>query len=192
MPRQFSSALMFVSVIAIALAANRAEENSVDTVRRGPSSVMYSGTLKERTLGNFKVASNVHHTEKLRGPLKVTIERVGERNPVVGEIYAVRGVFASSEDLAHVTYKWSIPEGVELVQGTTAGEVAVSGTENTVIEISLRKQSADNLQLHLVATAHREGNVFADSAQYNTEVQSLLNSPRGPTVENVHQLKVFH
>ena len=51
-----------------------------------------------------------------------------------------------------------------------------SEAQARVVEITLMKTSARNEQVHLLAGAQRGSSHFADSAQFNTDIQDTLNA----------------
>src|SRR4051812_17419029 len=114
MSGQLSSTLMFVSLVAIALAANEAEqyENASSiAANRGPAAVLDAKSAKERMLGASRAAPRGKHTEKLRGPLAVRLEMMGSQQSAVGETFVVRGTVSTREPLDTVDFAWSLPPG---------------------------------------------------------------------------------
>lgn len=203
MSRHFSSALMFVSVVAIALAANRAEENSSTTgkgLQRAPASMMSSQAQKEQILGEFKRPSKFHYTEKIHGPVETKIELMGARPEQSGDVFVLRGTIVTSENLSDVSYKWSIPAGVQLINGQVSGVIgSVSADHPIEVELTLKKISSQNEQVHLMAGGAEGKSHFAESAQYNTDIQEYLDADRAATKkaleahsEDDRKLKVFH
>lgn len=193
MSGQFSSVVMFCSLVAIAFAANRATENESPAASRRPASI--NTIKKEEKLGPFNVVSALKHTEKLRGPLSVKLEMLGPKPSAIGDVFVLRGTLVSREVLDSASYTWSVPAGVELVNGAVSGTLtSVGGDTPGVVELTFRKMSADNVQIHLMAIAVRGGSRFGDSAQYNTEVQDMLKpslEKSSASSEN-KQLKIFH
>ena len=203
MSSQFSTALMFGSVVAIALAASRAHDNQeslAPTINRGPASI--ASQQKEAILGAFKAEPQLKHTEKLRGPLAVKITLMDNKTSAVGEAFVLRGAISSSEALDEVDYQWSLPKGVELINGQISGRLSViSDNQSEYVELTLRKLSLENVQVHLLATSAKGGARFSDVAQYNSEAknlravdekESLQKSYEDSAAEKHRELKVFH
>ncbi|NJL24636.1 MAG: hypothetical protein HC902_05335 [Calothrix sp. SM1_5_4] len=166
------NAMMFISLVAIALAANRAEEN--ESATRAPASL----GKKEAILGDVE-RSFLRHTHKLRGPLSASIELLGARPQAPGDVFVVRGVIESAETVDSVNYKWALPEGVEIVNGQATGTVArVRSGEPAYTELTLKSLNGENHKIHFVAGASAGGARFADSTQYNTLTQELLEASR--------------
>src|ERR1035437_7279103 len=149
MSGQFSSVIMFCSLVAIAFAANRATEHVLPAASRRPASIDL--IKKEEKLGPFNVASALKHTEKLRGPLSVKLEMLGPKPAAIGDVFVLRGTLVSREALQSANYTWSVPAGVELVNGTVSGTLtSIGGDRPGVVELTFRKVSADNVQIHLM------------------------------------------
>ena len=190
MSGKFGTAVMFFSLAAIAMAANRAEEqDAYPASGRAPSSVQMDAG-KERILGPFKAAPGLRHTEKLRGPLSVALNSPSA-SAAVGEVFVVLGTLTTRKDLKDgCDFTWSLPAGVELVGGELKGHVnSLSAGQATLIQLTLRKVAAGNVQIHLLAAATVGGMRFADSAQFNSDAQPLgeTNIP-----EQGKLLKIFH
>ncbi len=185
MSRQFSSALMFVSLVAIALAFNQAENDQATGLGARRSVASADAIHKELVLGTFKPTAELRHTEKLRGPIEVRLESASPR----GETFALRGVISTKQGLIDVEYTWSVPDGLEVVRGQLKGRVAALSAEQPAqLEITLRVVGTGNQQVHLLAGATRGGVHFAESAQYNTKSKPALDAVH----EDGEELKVFH
>ena len=192
MSRPFSSALTLVFLVAIAFAANRASESPAD-LTRGPAALS-----KEQILGAGRMTSPLAHTEKLRGPLSVHLQLVGSKPTNPGDVFVLRGVISSRQELEGANFTWSIPEGLQVVNGMLNGTVAsLSPTQSGVVEVTLKHLGTENLQVHLMASSIRGGARFADSAQYNTALQEALDANKEAlksalTSGHRKQLKVLH
>lgn len=180
MSGRYTSVGLFFSLMAIALAANHANDgvSSTNPERRSPAS--FGAATYEKNIGPFKSPSLLRHTEKLRGPLSVKLEMIGgTRVANVGEEFVLRGVVTSRSPLDATSYSWSIPEGLEVVNGAINGVLtAISANEPAVVEVTLRKTVAENLQVHLMASSSRDGMNFGDAAQFNTDIEEMLQEKK--------------
>lgn len=195
MPKQLGSALTFmVFLVAIAVAANRAEENSTEPARRtrGPAS-----------LEPHAEAAEFRHTAKLHGPVETKIDLVGEAPTAAGDVFTLRGEISSAQALDRIAYRWSLPADVELVNGNPNGEIAhLDANQTQSVELTLKAKSSANAQVHLLASAKAHGARFAESAQFNTTAQTAFAESRArlskatreaeATVAAKQQLKVIH
>lgn len=191
MSGKFSSAVMMMSLMAIALASNYAEENGAGRTRV-PSAV---SRTKEQVLGSVEKPM-FRHTAKLAGPLETSIELIGERPERAGDVFVVRGVITSPETLNDVDFKWSLPAGVELINGTQSGRIAVL-TENQAssVQLTLKTLTGENHQIHLVTGAARNGSRFAQSVQHNTLLEPVLSASRKEqqkAIKATNDVRVVH
>jgi hypothetical protein len=197
MPGHLSATVMFVSLVAIALAANRAAE--FEDAARGPASI--AGSEKERVLNaSMRVEPILLHTEKLHGPLFVTLGIVDPAPKQVGDVFTLRGMISARKMLDGVDYNWTLPPEVALVQGELTGHLGnLSPNQAHPVDLTLRKVSGENGQVHLVVGASLAGAHFADSAQYNTELQAQIEAQKlqmkddtARATGRVKQLRIFH
>lgn len=182
MSGQLSTAMIFVSVIAIALAASQAEQNesgggrmaNAVTARR-PASV-----AKDLVLSEFDAEDVLRHTEKVHGSVTVSIDLAGAKPTHVGDVFVLRGTIASEDEvLDRVTFKWAVPKGVRVVNGQVSGIVTGVGPGRPAVrQLTLEKVSAQNEQVHLMAGAFSGTTRFAEAAQFNTDVQDTLDTDR--------------
>ncbi|MGE0527939.1 MAG: hypothetical protein AB7G93_21665 [Bdellovibrionales bacterium] len=196
MSGKYSGAMTFVFVMAIAFAAMRSESLHTTRSARGPS----AHTSKKLPLDTHSTPF-LKHTHKLRGPIQAVIELIGTRPERAGDVFTLRGLIRSAEGLSDVDFKWSIPAGLEVINGQLEGRISVPGSDEAAkLEITLKKLVDENLQVHLIAGTNHGGARIADSAQYNTELQELINASKKELLESSkreaqrshHQLKVFH
>jgi hypothetical protein len=128
-----SSAVIFIFVLAIGLAANRAEDArgpvaSPASQGRRIASLAHTGqpitiVTSKKSERDFDHTREIHrHTHKLSGPLSSEIVMVGD-SPEPGDIFVLRGVISASASSENVSYKWIIPDGVELVNGEVASVI---------------------------------------------------------------------
>jgi hypothetical protein len=176
---------MFISVVAIAIAANRAddssswlqqkhrEQNPGATALRGPASV---GGKKDI---EFAQKDMMKHTHKVRGPLAAVVELVGQRPEQPGDVFVLKGVVSSESALSNVEFSWRVPEGVEVVNGETSSVIAVlSEGKPFETQITLRQVSPSNARVVLRVRGRDSGMRFGDTAVYHTMDQQKLEAAR--------------
>ena len=194
MPGHLSATVMFVSLVAIALAANQAAE--FEDSARGPASIVSS----EKDPGwdaSMQVQPILLHTEKLHGPLFVTLNIADQAPQQIGDVFTLTGIISARKNLDSIDYKWTLPAEVEVVKGELSGQMTnLTPQEPGQIHLTLRKVSGNNGQVHLVVGASLAGAHFADSAQYNTDLQEQIEAQKLQMKENTtrsaKQLRVFH
>jgi len=197
MPLRYSSVALFISLVAIAFAASRASDEEPAMNSRRPAAIAM--IKKEQILGPLQVIPEIAHTEKLRGPLSVKLEMVGPRPQQVGDVFVIRGTLATRRDLNSASFTWTIPPGLEIVNGELSGTVQTLNADQPAhVELTLRKLTAENRQVHLMASSSLNNMRFGDSSLYNTDMQDLLTSKKailGGAVEMPDKpadLKIFH
>lgn len=184
---------LFIGVAAIALASQQADNNLAG---RSPSTL----SKKEMLLGEV-TPPLLRHTQKIHGPLEAHIELIGAVPENSGDVFVLKGHVSSSKDLRDVEFKWAIPAGLEVVNGTANGYISILNADQpAAVQITLRTLASENYQVHLI-TAGVDGKVrFAESAQYNTLLQGMidqskeaqLKSTEKAVAEETKGLKVFH
>lgn len=204
MSSQFSTALISISLLAIALAANQADQNGFDDAaiasKRGPAVAAMatdSTVSKEERLGPFKEAPALKHTEKAHGPIDVRLEYVGGLPAAVGDVFVVRGIVSARESLQGVDFQWSLPDGVELVNGAKQGRLdSVSTDQPAAVELTLKKTAPGKFKIHLLAGVSHAGGRFADAAQLDdsgrqVEMRNTKKATPGGT-RSYDSVKIFH
>lgn len=178
------SLVMFISVIAIAIAANRADDSSSwlqqkqqeqnpGSSVRGPASVSGKKELA------FAQKDLLKHTQKVRGPLAVSVELVGQRPEQPGDVFVLKGVVSSEAALENIEFNWGIPDGVEVVNGQTSSVIAVIGEGKPFeTQITLRQISPSNARVTLRVRGHDSETRFGDTAIYHTMDQQRLEAAR--------------
>ncbi len=163
MSGRLNTAVIFLFAVSVLVAANVADDRA--RIRL---------TAKQTLRG----PAALKRTEKIHGAVYVKIENLASRPLQTGDTFVLRGEIRSEDgDLSGVDFKWSIPEGVRLISGQVTGTLSsLSEAQARVVEITLMKTSARNEQVHLLAGAQRGSSHFADSAQFNTDIQDTLNA----------------
>lgn len=202
MSGEYSSIVTFVFVVAIAMAAYEAD-NSQEPSGRKPASL----SKREMVLGERReVAALTRRSDKVRGPLTTSIAASHKLHPTAGESFVITGHIVSEQDLSQVKFKWAIPDGIELVNGEVSGVVqSLLANQPYKVSLTVKKLSNENRQIHFAANAERGGAAFGSSAQYNTEIQTMLDEQDELTRSSLkakidrveedqkkEELKVFH
>lgn len=201
---------MFIFVMAIGLAAFRAEDAreplqgsrgpaSIGAARFGLAGLKRGPASKRPDLDVVSEPSRAHkHTEKLSGPLTTSIELVGSA-PNPGDIFVLKGSVLGSSSLEDVSFKWILPEGVELVNGEQTGTVgAVTEGKPFEVQVTLRQLSPKNEQIHLQVLASQGPQKFGHTSQYNSLMEQALQTSRKELQKSTedydaqHSQKVMH
>lgn len=187
-----SALVLFIGVAAIALASQYHETSAID---RSPAMAK-----KELLLGDSGKPA-IKHTKKLHGPLESKIELIGAIPEKAGDVFVLKGLVSSSEELRDVEFKWDIPAGLELVNGNVNGTISIlqAGLPSEV-QVTLRSKTGANEQVHLVAGGNDKGVRFADAAQFNTLLQPMVEASKEALAKSTEQsapkkqkgLKIFH
>ncbi len=157
MPRNtLATAILFTGVFALAFVANRGDE-------------------KEMILSS-KTGPKLRHTQKIRGPLDASLELVGPIPDKKGDVFVLKGLLSSEQDLENVNFKWAVPKGLELINGSVSGQIAsLRAGQPVEVQLTLKTLDAVNHQVHLM-TSGAQGKVrFAATTQYNTLLQQLFD-----------------
>ena len=188
------SVFMAICLVAIAMAAAKVEDFEASTSRK-PASL----SKKEMILGEVK-PDLMKHTHKLRGPLSASIEMLGAAPEREGDVFVLEGYVQSLEEVKDVEFKWALPEGVEVISGELSGVISVLTADVPhKLQITLKQKSSDNHQVHLITSARNQVSAFADSAQFNTLLQPVINASKEELrkstereLANEKRIKVFH
>ncbi len=170
-----SSAIMFVCMVAIALAANKAEDTDY------ASSMSAGRSVASEIKQSYKVSAPILiHTEKIRGPVSTSIQLISTGPSKAGDTFTLKGLFSSRKDVADLGYQWSLPKDVEIVNGELSGVIStLRPGQDFSVEITLRALSNSNAQIHLsVNGGSHPGLRFGDAAQFNTLDQEKLDIER--------------
>lgn len=204
-----SSAVMFVCLVAIALASNQAENFdssgsaiAANTGMREPASVS-NGWGRKPDLASVATSSPIlKHTHKIRGPLTSSIELVGAAPERAGDVFVLSGVIRSEQAVPNAQYKWVLPKGVELLNGELSGVISfVEAGQQFPVQLTLRTLVDGNRQVHLSVRAAGSGVRFGDTAQFNTILQKVYEVSRKELKKSTQEyraeqdtkgLKVFH
>ena len=189
-----SGFVLFIGVVALTLATQQADNNISNA--RHPSTL----SKKELLLGEVKTPL-LRYTQKIHGPLESRIQLLGAIPEKAGDVFVLKGQVISSQSLRDVEFKWSIPAGLEVVTGTSNGFISILNADQPAeVQITLRTLASENYQVHLITAAANNGVRFAESAQFNTLLQpmldaskeALLRSTEKAAGEEPKHLKIFH
>lgn len=174
-------------------------ERSVELSARTPSSTqsVHLKSVKQETLNPIHHHGH-KHTQKLKGPANISIESSLTGAAEVGQVFRLRLNFHSDVELDTVTFKWSIPEGIDVIYGNTEGEIhnLIPG-EQQFVEIDLRSNTTENLQIHGHMQSQHGALSFSEVAQFNTVFEHQLNPSKSESLETTSdedsslQFKVF-
>ncbi len=171
MSNKFVKPLTFlVGLICLIAAALRSEQVGITTLSsaRDPK--------KESSFGLVERKSIVRHTKKVAGPLRAKIELIGSIPDKPGDTFTVRGILVSEEDLSNVEFDWILPDGIQLINGSSRGIIsAVKVGDPIETVLTLKSLKGENQKIFLKAWAKSGGLGFGASAQYNTLLQQLLD-----------------
>lgn len=185
----------FIFIVTIGIANTTAEDFSEAIDSRGPASV------PDNKKSEFIKPSLFKHTEKIRGPLKVTLQMPSQLPDKVGDVFVVTATIRSSENLRSIDFKWNFPPEVEVVNGEKLGRIdSLLANQPKEVSITLKSLTGANHKVHFLAAASEQGTRFADSAQYNTLFQTVLNESKKTLSKAVEEasrenrpgFKVFH
>lgn len=208
-----SNTVIFLSAIAIAFAANRAEDARISADSLAASQGRRVASLAQKPLvmapgsafaspkseKDFVVTREIHkHTHKLSGPLTSSIEMIGTP-PSAGDIFVLKGVITATSTPGAVTYKWILPAGVELVNGELDGSVdGLNAGESREVQVTLRQLSSENEQVHLQVSGGSDVGRFATVSQHNTLLQKAIEDGHKELLKKTeehaaeHSQKIFH
>lgn len=184
--------MMFAFLVAIAMASRMAEDgSSADALlnqARGPASVL---TRKQPLV---MAEESLRHTEKIHGPVDAAIELVGDRPSQAGDVFLLKGLFTSTEAILDVDYKWSLPAGVELINGEVHGHIAALGPSSPVeVQLTLKTKTGEDHKISLMAGASHGGARFAASVHYSTLMEPVLEASRAELKATTQKkMRVLH
>lgn len=126
------------------------------------------------------------HTEKLRGPLKISISGPDHTDSLKNEIIPLILRLESDTDLTSVTVKWYLPEGVRLVSGVLEEEVSVQRGEPKELKIHVQPMDGRNHQIHVHASGPEGASRFVAATQYNTVFEPYLKAEAQDSLQKIH------
>lgn len=185
MSGKYSSVMMFACLVAIAMAANWAEENSSTPINSAGSAMRGPSSLTGKKVALMSADPMLHHTEKIHGPIRAIITLLGDRPSQPGDVFVVQGTLTSSDPLTDVDFKWALPEGVELINGQQSGRIAVLGpSQSADVQLTLKTKTGEDHNISLVAgTSSAEGGRSAVAVNYSTLMEPAIEAGR----ENLKQ-----
>ena len=125
------------------------------------------------------------HTHKLRGPMTVEWNLIGEQPVNKGDTFELEAVFTTTEYLESINAQLVIPPGVELIQGPKNFELTKLSTDAPQkMRFVFKQTSSRNEQIHLVATGAKAGLKFADSTQFNTLLEPAIKQEKETLLRN--------
>ena len=161
MPKYGFTALTAASLLAILVAAQKAEELPPEAANKGTA----------RSVASMRAAQpSDRHTEKLRGPLRATVELIGSAPQKSGDVFILQGTVSSSEDLSNISFSWGLPEDVELINGVSGGVLTnVSADQPSSFVITLKANRAGVPRVNLLVRGEQGGARFANAAHFDAK-----------------------
>ncbi len=163
-------------------------------------SVVEDGTMPYRDIAMVKPISKmdtlkpIHkhelhkHMHKLRGPMSVQWNLIGEQPVASGDTFELEATFTTDEYLETVKAQLVIPPGVQLIQGSKNFEVGQLKTdEPQKIRFVFKQNSTRNEQIHLVATGSKGHIKFSDTTQFNTLLEPVIKKEKETLLRNSMQ-----
>lgn len=142
---------------------------------------------KMDVLGNKK-DNLFKHTMKLRGPMTLEWNLIGDQPSSPGDTFELEAVFSTQETIDTINAKLILPAGVQLVTGTQNFTVAHLTAENPQkIRFVFKQASGKNEQIHITATASKPGMRFSDTAQFNTLLEKEITKEKQILLRNSMQ-----
>lgn len=194
MSRQFVSAVtLFVSVAAIAMAASHSENQAAGL--RNPAMSRKEINFAEHKPSPFK------HTEKIHGPASTRLELIGATPEKVGDVFVLKGFVEAEEQITELEFSWALAPGLELVNGVKQGTISLVNPDQAAeVQITLRNLTSENRQVHLIVSGRKGGVKYGTRAQYNTQIQPMLDAEKDATLranqeaaaKEADQRKRFH
>ena len=173
------SLIMFFSVIAISIAANRANDASINFQpssggsMRGPASI-----ASKKDIGHVH-KDIMKHTHKVRGPLTAVVELVGPRPEQPGDVFVLKGIVSTESAVENVEFSWRLPDGVEVVNGQTSSVIVTLSAEKPFeTQITLRQLSPANARVSLHVRGRDTDTRFSDTSTYHTLDQEQIEAAR--------------
>lgn len=155
-----------------------------DPLKREPSSVesVHLKTIKMEKL-NPESKNHPVHTNKLRGPVNISIQALEEGPKQQGDVYRLRLIVEASVHLDFLDYKWSVPAGVEVISGDLNGQFHnLEAGQVQYVDVDFRSLSGKNEQIHALISKQMDGYEFAEVAQFNTVFETYLGRDKSETL----------
>jgi hypothetical protein len=129
--------------------------------------------------------SLIPHTTKARSPMHASIELIGNAPTQSGDEFGLKVIMRSDKPVENINARWVIPDGIELLQGTTKDHLDRLDTDNEISFFVQLKQVSDvNEQIHFKASANHSGMRSSLTLQYNSLDQSEIDRKN----ENLREL----
>lgn len=156
-------------------------------------SIPYRQVAMVKPLNKIDVLGHRHdslfrHTNKLRGPMTLKWNLIGEQPTTAGDIFELEAIFNSDDYIDTVSAQLVLPPGVELIQGPKTFELSKLGSDGPQkIRFVFKQTSNRNEQIHLVAKGAKPGMQFADTAQFNTLLEPAIRQEKQQLLRNSMQ-----
>lgn len=163
-------------------------------------SVVEDGTMPYRDIAAVKPISKMEvlkpihkhelhkHMHKLRGPMTLQWNLIGEQPVNLGDTFELEVTFTTDEYIESVNAQLVIPPGVQLVQGPKNFEISQLATNAPQkMRFVFKQRSSRNEQIHLVATGAKGGLKFSDTIQFNTFLEHAIKKEKETLLKNSMQ-----
>jgi hypothetical protein len=78
-----------------------------------------------------------------------------------------------------VDFKWALPEGLQLINGDLRGRIAsLTPGHPMELQLTLKTLTGEDHQVSLMAGASQGGTRFAESVQYSTLLEPVVEASR--------------
>lgn len=140
---------------------------------------------KMEILGDTKKDNMFRHTRKIRGPMTLAWELVGEQPTRAGDMFELEAIFTTETYIENISAQLVVPPGVELVKGVKTFDITkLSPDQPQKMRFVLKQTSNRNEQVHLVANGSKGPLRFADSIQFNTFLEPLIKQEKETLLKN--------
>ena len=176
MSNQFTKLIALSICLGMTFWASQNANDATAIVGRGPASILPVSDKELILKPNFTQTTHIH-TQKVKGPIQTELQILGSPATQVGETFVIKGIIKVTQQLSDVFVRWNVPEGLEIINGQLQTTIqSIQPDQPVEYLLTLRKMTAQNLQIHLMAGGSLGSTKFADGAQYNTVDQELIDA----------------
>ncbi len=177
--RNISFGLLFVFVASI----NDNPKNNY--TQRQVASVPEPLTKKQ---SQFLKNNLLKRTHKLTIPMVTHIS--ASKSLIKKDEITLIGHLKSNTRLENIRIQWLLPEGVEMIDGTTTSFVSSTKQgDKFKFKIRVKTNNETNDIIHLVAKVENGNQEYSNSSQYNTRLQSEITEANQALYERAKKYK---
>lgn len=160
---------------AFALASLPIDKKSPISETRSPASFLSGKSMKLQA----QQAPILKHSHKLRGPLQVVIHTLGAPPERSGDTFTLEARVVSQRDLEQTQGHWVIPNGVEIVQGSSKVTFTqLKAKQEQTVRIVLKQLSGENQKIHFKVRSILGSTAFSDASQFNSLSQIHIDKEK--------------